>query len=155
MTIATPPPLLQQGQRSTASTVAAKQEANKCHEKSHHITSNILCIRLRRHIAKIKQMCTNVVEGYGKFYEQRYGKPLPQDVINQIQLLYHHRIERRCAELQLTVEAEEEWNPDNAFIDELCLSDLGEESEEHDSDDTTFYNNSIDDVNKEEGVNKH
>jgi hypothetical protein len=155
VTIATPPPLLQQGQRSTASTVAAKQEANKCHEKSHHITSNILCIRLRRHIAKIKQMCTNVVEGYGKFYEQRYGKPLPQDVINQIQLLYHHRIERRCAELQLTVEAEEEWNPDNAFIDELCLSDLGEESEEHDSDDTTFYNNSIDDVNKEEGVNKH
>jgi hypothetical protein len=75
--------------------------------------------------------------------------------MNQIQLLYRHLIKRRCAKLQLTVEAEEEWNPDNAFIDKLCLSDLGEESEEHDSDDITFYNNSIDNVNKEEGVTKH
>jgi hypothetical protein len=77
VTIATPPPLLQQGQRSTPSTDAAKQEANKCHEKSHHIASNILRIRLHRRIAKIKQMCTDIVEGYGKFYQQRYGKPLP------------------------------------------------------------------------------
>jgi hypothetical protein len=155
VTIATPPPPLRQGQQSTASTDAAKREANKCHENSRHIASNILCIRLRHHIAKIKQMCTDDVEGYGKFYEQRYGKPLPQDVIRQIQLLYHHRIECRCAKLQLTVEAEEEWNPDNAFIDELCLSDSGEELEEHDSDDITFYNNSIDDVDEEEGVTKH
>jgi hypothetical protein len=100
-------------------------------------------------------MCTDVVEGYGKFYEQRYGKPLPQDVISQIQLLYHHRIERRCAELQLTIEAEEEWNPDNTFIDELGLSDSGEELEEHDSDDIMFYNVSTDNVDKEEGVTKH
>jgi hypothetical protein len=121
VTIATPPSPLRQRQQSTASTDAAKQEANKCHEKSCHVASNILRICLRCRIAKIKQMCTNVVEGYGKFYEQRYGKPLPQDVINQIQLLYHHCIEHRCAELQLTVEAEEEWNPDNAFIDKLCL----------------------------------
>jgi hypothetical protein len=128
LTIATHPPPLQQGQRSTASTDAAKQEANKCHEKSHHIASNILCICLRCRIAKIKQMCTNVVEGYGTFYKQRYGKPLPQDVINQIQLLYCHCIECWCAKLQLTIEAEGEWNPDNAFIDELGLSDLGEES---------------------------
>ncbi len=155
LTIATPPPPLQQGQQSTASTDAAKQEANKCHEKSHHIASNILRICLHRCIAKIKQMCTDVVEGYGKFYEQRYGKLLPQDVINQIQLLYRHCIERRFAELQLTIEAEEEWNPDNALIDKLSLSNLGEELEEHDSDDITFYNNSIDNVNKEEGVTKH
>ncbi len=84
-------------------------------------------------------MFTNVVEGYGKFYKQRYGKPLPQDVINKIQLLYHHCIERRCAKLQLTVEEEEEWDPVNALIDELDLLDLGEESEEHDSDDVNFY----------------
>jgi hypothetical protein len=153
--IATPPPPLQQGQQSTTSTDAAKQEANKCHEKSHHIASNILCICLRCRIAKIKQMCTDVVERYGKFYGQRYGKPLPQDVINQIQLLYHHCIKLRCAKLQLTVEAEEEWNPDNAFIDELGLLDSGEESQEHDSDDITFYKDSIDDVDKEEGVTKH
>ncbi len=100
-------------------------------------------------------MCTNVVEGYGIFYEQRYGKPLPQDVINQIQLLYRHCIKRRCDELQLTVEAEEEWNLDNAFIDELGLLDSGEELEEHNSNDIKFYNDSIDDVNEEEGVTKH
>jgi hypothetical protein len=155
LTIATPPLPLQQGQQSTASTDAAKREANKCHEKSRHITSNILHICLRRRIVKIKQMCTNMVEGYGKFYEQRYGKPLPQDVIIQIQLLYRHRIKCRCVELQLTIEAEEEWNLDNAFIDKLGLSDSGEELEEHDSDDVTFYNHSIDNVDKEEGVTKH
>ncbi len=155
LTIATPPPPLQQGQWSTAPTDAAKQEANKCHEKSHHIASKILLICLPCCIAKIKQMCTNVVDGNGKFYEQRYGKPLPQDVINQIQLLYRHHIKRRCAKLQLTIEAEEEWHPDNAFIDKLGLSDLGEELEEHNSDDIKFYNESIDDIDKEEGVTKH
>ena len=69
LTIATPPPPLRQGQQTTPSTDAAKQEANKCHEKSRHIASNILCIHLRCRIAKINQMCTDVVEGYGKFYE--------------------------------------------------------------------------------------
>jgi hypothetical protein len=55
----------------------------------------------------------------------------------------------------LIAEAEEEWNPDNAFIDELSLLDSGEESEEHNSDDITFYDDSIDGVNEEEGVTKH
>jgi hypothetical protein len=119
------------------------------------IASNILCVCLRRRIAKIKQMSTNVVEGYGNFYKQRNGKPLPQDVMNKIQLLYHHRIERRCAKLQLIVEEEEEWDPDNALIDKLELSDLGEESEEHDSDDVNFCHDSSDNDDKEEGVTKH
>jgi hypothetical protein len=133
-----------------------QQEVNKCHEKSCCIiASNILCVCLHRRIVKIKHMSTDVVEGYGNFYEQRYGKPLPQDVINKIQLLYHHRIKRRCAELQLTIEEEEEWDPDNALIDKLNLSDSGEESEEHDSDDVNFYHDSSDDDNKEEGVTKH
>jgi hypothetical protein len=100
-------------------------------------------------------MSTNVVEGYGKFYKQRYGKPLPQDVINKIQLLYHHHIERRCAELQLAVEEEEEWDPDNALIDKLNQSDLGEELEEHDSDDVNFYHDSSNDHDEEDGVTKH
>ncbi len=99
-------------------------------------------------------MSTNVVEGYGKFYEQRYGKPLPQDVINKIQLLCRHCIERRCAELQLAIEEEEEWDPNNALIDELDLSDSGKESEEHDSDDVNFYHDSSDDDDKDEGVTK-
>ncbi len=100
-------------------------------------------------------MSTNVVEGYGIFYKQRYGKPLPQDVINKIQLLYHHCIKRRCAKLQLTVEEEEEWDPDNTLIDKLDLLYLGEELEEHDSDDVNCYHDSSDNDNKEEGVTKH
>jgi hypothetical protein len=55
----------------------------------------------------------------------------------------------------LTVEAEEEWNLDNAFIDELGLLDSGEELKKHNSNDIKFYNDSIDDVNEEEGVTKH
>ncbi len=133
-----------------------QREVNKCHEKSHRIiASNILCVCLHHRIVKIKQMSTGIVEGYGKFYEQRYSKPLPQDVINKIQLLYRHRIERRCAELQLTVEEEEEWDPDNALIDRLDLLDLGEESEEHDSDDVNFYHDSSNNDDKEGGVTKH
>jgi hypothetical protein len=133
-----------------------QREVNKCHEKSRRIiASNILCVRLHCRIAKIKHMSTKVVEGYGKFYEQRYGKPLPQDVINKIQLLYCHCIERWCAKLQLTIEEEEEWDPDNVLIDELNLLDLGEELEEHASDDTNFYHDSSNDDNKEEGVTKH
>ncbi len=45
-----------------------------------------------------------------------------------------------------------EWDPDNALIDELDLSDSGEESEEHNSDDVNFYHDSSKDHNKEEGV---
>jgi hypothetical protein len=41
------------------------------------------------------------------------------------------------------------------LIDELNLSDLGEELEEHDSDDVNFYDDSSKDDNKEEGVTKH
>jgi hypothetical protein len=78
VTITTPPPSLRQGQRSTPSTDAAKQEANKCHEKSRHIASNILRICLRCHIAKIKQMCTNVVEGHGKFMNKCMASLCPR-----------------------------------------------------------------------------
>ena len=53
-------------------------------------------------------------------------------------LLYHNRIERRCIEVGLTVEEEEQWDPEEATIDIYDLSDSGEESEEHDSDDVSF-----------------
>jgi hypothetical protein len=78
----------------------------------------------------------------------------PRISSTKIQLLYHHCIKRWCAESQLTVEEEEEWDPDNALVDELDLSDLGEESEEHDSDDVNFYHDSSDDHDEEEGVTK-
>ncbi len=81
VSIATPPPPRQQGKPNTPSTdrtmslpAPLQQEVNKCHEKSCHIiASNILRVRLHCRIAKIKQMSTNVVEGYEKIYEQRYG----------------------------------------------------------------------------------
>jgi hypothetical protein len=38
----------------------------------------------------------------------------------------------------LTVEEEEEWDIDDAKIDVDDLSESGEESEEHDSDDVNF-----------------
>jgi hypothetical protein len=41
------------------------------------------------------------------------------------------------------------------LIDELDLSDPGEESEEHDSDDVNFYHDSSDNHDEEEGVTKH
>ncbi len=66
VTIATPPPPLRQGQQTTPSTDAAKQEANKCHEKSRHIASNILRICLRRRIAKNQ---TDVYQRCGRIWK--------------------------------------------------------------------------------------
>jgi hypothetical protein len=161
VSIATPPPPCQHGKPNTPSTdrtmplpAPLQREVNKCHEKSGCIiASNILHVCLRCHIAKIKQMSTDVVEGHGNF--TMYGKPLPQDVINKIQLLYCHRIECWCVKFQLTIEEEEEWDPDNALIDELDLLDSGEESEEQDSDDINFYHDSSNNDDEEEGVTKH
>ncbi len=54
-------------------------------------------------------------------------------------LLYDNRIERRCIEVGLTVKEEKEWDYDDAKVDVDALSESGEESEEHDSDDVCFY----------------
>ena len=102
-------------------------------------------IRLRRRIQKIYEMSTDVVEGYSTFYFDKHGKPLPQETVDKIMLLYHNRIERRCNEVGLTVEEEEQWDPEDADIDVYSLSDSGEESEEHDSDDVNFYSDVDDD----------
>lgn len=102
-------------------------------------------IRLRRRIQKIYQMSTDVVEGYSTFYYNKHDKPLPQETVDKIMLLYHNRIERRCNEVGLTIEEEEQWDPHGADIDVYALSDSGEESEEHDSDDVNFYSDEDDD----------
>jgi hypothetical protein len=62
-------------------------------------------------------------------------------------LLYHNRIERRCVEVGLTVEEEEQWDPEEATIDIDDLLESGKESEEHDSDNVVFY---LDMDNKDE-----
>ncbi len=74
---------------------------------------------------------------------------------DKIKLLYRHHIKHWCAKLQLIVEEEEEWDLDNALIDNLDLSDWEEELEEHDSDDINFYHYSSDNHDKEEGATKH
>jgi Mg2+ and Co2+ transporter CorA len=45
----------------------------------------------------------------------------------------------QCVEVSLTVEEEEQWDPEEATIDIDNLSESGEESEEHDLDDVCFY----------------
>ena len=49
-------------------------------------------------------MATDVVDGYGNEYYNKHDKPLPQETIDKIMLLYHNRIECRCKEIGITVE---------------------------------------------------
>jgi hypothetical protein len=107
--------------------------------------SDITRIRLRRLIQKIYDMLTHVVEGYGTFYYNKHGNPLPQETVEKMMCLYHNRIERRCIEVGLTVDEEREWDSDDANVDVDALSESGEESEEHDSDDICFYSEDDDD----------
>ena len=101
--------------------------------------SDITRIRLRHRIQKIYDMLTHVIEGYGTFYYNKHGNPLPQETVDKIMCLYHNRIERRCIEVGLTVDEEREWDSDDANVDVDALSESVEESEEHDSDDICFY----------------
>jgi hypothetical protein len=103
--------------------------------------SDITRICLRCRIKKICDMSTSVVEGYGTFYYNKHGNPLPQETVDKIMHTYHNRIERRCIEVGLTVDEEEEWDSNDAKVDVDALSESGEESEEHDSDDVCFYSN--------------
>jgi len=119
-----------------------KREHDKDHEtKSRPIVniSDITRIRLRRHIQKIYDMLTQVIEGYSTFYYNKHGNPLPQETVDKIMCLYHNRIERCCIEVGPTVDEEREWDSDDANVHVDALSESGEESEEHDSDDICFY----------------
>ena len=82
-------------------------------------------IRLRRRIQKIYEMSTDVVEGYSTFYFDKHGKPLSQETVDKIMLFYHNRIERHCNEVGLTVEEEEQWDPEGADIDVYSLFSFG------------------------------
>ncbi len=112
--------------------------------------SNVTCIRLRRRIQKMYEMSTDVVEGYGTFYFDKLGKPLPQETVDKIMHLYHNRIERRCKEVGLTVEEEEQWDPEDSNVSADAVLDSGEELEEHDSDDVNFYSDMEDEADDED-----
>ena len=75
-----------------------QQEECKGHEKSSRCIENgLLRFRLLRQIEKIWQLSADVVEGYGKYYEKKYRRPLPVDVIVKIETLFLHRVECWCA----------------------------------------------------------
>ena len=120
-----------------------QEECSKGHEKSsRHIENAVLRLRLRRRIEKIWQLSADVVEGYGKHYAKKYRTPLPVDVIVKIKTRFLHHVEHQCAELGLSVNKEKQWTPDLDLLDEIDLSDSGEESEEHSSDDVNYYSGS-------------
>jgi len=121
-----------------------QREHDKDHEtKSRPIVniSDITRIRLCCRIQKIYDMLTHVIEGYGTFYYNKHGYSLPQaqETVDKIMCLYHNQIERQCIEVGLTVDEEREWDSDDANVDVDALSESGEESEEHDSDDICFH----------------
>ena len=140
----------------SAATVPILPPMQRLEKKPHRIVniSDITRIRLRRRIKKIKDMSTSVVDGYGTFYLNKHGVTLPQETAEKIMLLYDNRIQRRCNEVGLTVEEEEEWDYADAKVDVDALSDSGEESEEHDSDDVCFYSDEDnDDDDDDDGDN--
>jgi hypothetical protein len=115
--------------------------------------SDLTRICLRRRVQKIYDMSTDVIEGYGTYYYDKHGKPLPQDTVDKIMLLYHNRIEHRCNEVGLSVKEEEQWDPEDTNINVDALSDSGEESEEHDSNDVIFYSDMDANSNDEDDNN--
>jgi hypothetical protein len=118
-----------------------REHDNCCETKPQQIViiSDITHIRLHCRIKKINDMSTSVVDGYGTYYYNKHGNLLPQETADKIIHLYHNRIECRCIEVGLTVEEEKEWDSEDAKVDVDALSESGEESEEHDSDDVCFY----------------
>jgi len=57
--------------------------------KSCRFISDLTRVCLRRRIQKIYQMATDVIDGYGDEYYNKHDKPLPQETIDKIMLLYH------------------------------------------------------------------
>ena len=92
-----------------------QEECKDCEKSSHCIENGVLCLYLS----------ADVVEGYGKYYEKKYRRPLPVDVIVKIETLFLHRVERWCAELGLSVNEEKQWTPDPNLLDKIDLSDSG------------------------------
>jgi hypothetical protein len=95
--------------------------------------------RLHCCVIKIKKLCSKVIKGYSKHYKEINSCPLPEQCLDEINLLFDQRKERRCAEYNLTKEEEEQWEPSNKFVinDEKSNTDI--KSEEHDLDNINIY----------------
>ena len=70
-------------------------------------------LKLRRHIERICRLCSDVLEGYSSHCQEWYDHPVKQRSLDKIRLLYEQRIERRCAEYNLTILEEKQWDPSN------------------------------------------
>ena len=100
-------------------------------------------LKLRRHIERIRKLCLDVLEGYTSHCQKMYGHPAKQRSLDKIRLLYEQRIERRCADFNLTIMEEKQWDPSNFKTDpDDDVYSSGEESEEHDSDVVNIYTSS-------------
>ena len=63
---------------------------------------------------------------------------MPEKIRKKIELLFQHRIERRCAEMHLTMEEEEKWKSKDSNVMESDLSSSSGVEEERDSNDVNF-----------------
>jgi hypothetical protein len=97
---------------------------------------------LRRCVINIKKLCSEVFKGYNKQYEEINSRSLPEQCLNEIKLLFDQRIERRCAEYNLTKEEEEQREPSNKIVDNNEISNTDNKSEEHDLDEINIYTTS-------------
>ena len=125
-------------------TSSVLQEHNKCHGLVSHPIQSVLSITrfcLCHWVKKISEISSAGIE---------YGKELPQDVIDKIMLLYNNQIERQCSEVGLMVAKEAQWDDKEASVDEDEISNSGDESEEHDTDNVCFYSDADNDDNKTE-----
>ena len=109
-------------------------------------------MKLRRHIERIRKLCSDVLEGYTSHCQKMYGHPAKQRSLDKIRLLYEQRIERRCADFNLTIMEEKQWDPSNFKTDpDDDVYSSGEESEEHDSDVVNIYTSSSEEDDSRSG----
>ena len=101
-------------------------------------------LQLRRHMEKIRKLCSAVLEGYTQHCKEQYGHPATQHSLNKIQLKYEERIQHHCAEYNLSMAEEMWWEPSQKIAHDNKDDSSGEESEEHDSDVVNIYTTSDD-----------
>jgi hypothetical protein len=89
---------------------------------------------LRCRVIKIKKLCSKVIKGYSKCYNEINRCPLPEQPLNEIKLSFDQHMERRYAKYNLTKEEEEQWEPSNKIVHNDELSNTNNKSKEHDLD---------------------
>ena len=110
-------------------------------------------LKLRCRIEKIRKLCSDVLEGYSSHCQEWYGHPVRQCSLDKIRLLYEQRIERHCAEYNLTILEEKKWDQSSLTTStDDNVESSGEESEEHDSDVVNIYISSEEDDRSDEDL---